>query len=203
MQGEGQQQPLPGLRTRGFRRLVQGVPTDFHLTSYADRVLLVVTQLGSVGTVIEASVDSAAGGGAAAAAALAHPQGGGAESQGGPTYTTSVLLGRRDEPLLQLCARQIVQQAQRAGCAKPILVCLGLSKEASGSVAAVKEVVRHVAQCNVWGDDGGAGEGDAVVEAPGAEQGALAAGGRGGTGIHGGLVEGEEEGDGDEDGEVG
>lgn len=42
------------VKTKVYRQSVQGIPTDFSFNSYADRVLLFVTQTGTSGTVIAA-----------------------------------------------------------------------------------------------------------------------------------------------------
>ena len=78
------QQSVP-IKTKLYARSVGGFHTDFSFTLYSDRVLLIVTQLGSTGTILATSTDAAFG--------------------AAPTYAVSVLSGKRDEPLLQLCAR--------------------------------------------------------------------------------------------------
>ena len=73
------------MRTKIFRRSIGNHPTDFSYSMYADQTLLFITQLGTAGTILQATQDAA--------------------FDGSTTYSTAVLLGRRDEPLLQLCAR--------------------------------------------------------------------------------------------------
>ena len=50
-----------------------------------------------------------------AAAALLHRGRPDASAEGRTTYSTTVLLGRRDEPLLALAARQLVEAAVEGG----------------------------------------------------------------------------------------
>ena len=92
-----------------------------------------------------------------------------------PFVLAAVLLGRRDEPLLQICARyvqveggqdedqeqggglttlaltkmyrQIVEAAGAAGYRKPILLGLGFKVH---SMQVVREVCQAVATSNVW-----------------------------------------------------
>lgn len=73
------------VRTKIFSRSIGNHPTDFSYSMYSDQTLLFITQLGTAGTILQATQDAA--------------------FDGSTTYSTAVLLGRRDEPLLQLCAR--------------------------------------------------------------------------------------------------
>jgi proteasome assembly chaperone 3 len=91
-------------------------------------VLLVASQVGALGTIIEASSESAAG-----AEAL--------------TFNTNVLAGKRDEPMLQLCARRIIETAAEQGFRKSMVICLGLSDH---SMQTMREVAAAVAENNVW-----------------------------------------------------
>jgi len=77
----------PGFPIRNmiFRRSICDRPTDFCFCLYSNQTLLFVTQIGTAGTILQATQDAA--------------------FDGGTTYSTAVLLGKRDEPLLQLCAR--------------------------------------------------------------------------------------------------
>jgi len=124
--------PVP---TLAYTRDVCGAPTHFAFSAFANRVLLVVTQTGTFGTVIEARRDGAGADGG----------GGGGGAPGAPTYSATVLLGRRDEPLLPLCARRIVESG---GLEVPLVLCLALREH---SAAAVRAIADAVAADNVWG----------------------------------------------------
>ena len=73
------------VKTKIFTRSICDLPTDFCFSLYSNQTLLFVTQIGTAGTILQATQDAA--------------------FDGSTTYTTAVLLGKRDEPLLQLCAR--------------------------------------------------------------------------------------------------
>ena len=57
--------------------------------------------------------------------------------------------GRRDEPLAELCARQLAERLCEAGCECPLLLCLALERAAL-TKAAVQQVVQQVLAHPVW-----------------------------------------------------
>jgi proteasome assembly chaperone 3 len=118
--------PFP-VKTLTYTRDICGTPTDFAFSLYADRVLVVVTQLGAVGTVISTSNEPSLGG----------------DVQG---FAANIVLGKRDE-LLQICARRIVERAAEKGFKRPMVLCLGLREH---SVEAMKEVAAAVTNRNIW-----------------------------------------------------
>ena len=116
-------------RSEIFEAEVEGRRTQFALTGYTDRLLVVASQLGSLGSVLAAEKESVLG--------------------GGSTFRIDTLLGRRDEPLAELCARQLVEQLAAAGCDRPLLLCLALERGAL-TPAAVRQVAQLVMQHPVW-----------------------------------------------------
>ncbi|PRW61483.1 Proteasome assembly chaperone 3 [Chlorella sorokiniana] len=116
-------------RTETFTANVEGRPTEFALTGYADRLLVVASQLGSLGSILAAEKETVLG--------------------GGSTYRVDTLLGRRDEPLAELCARQLAERLCDAGCDRPLLLCLALER-ATLTKAAVQQVVQQVLEHPVW-----------------------------------------------------
>lgn len=115
------------VRTKLFTRDIDGVATTFSYSMYMDQTLMFVTQTGTAGTMIAATQDAA--------------------FDGSTTYSTAVVLGKRDEPLLQLCARQIVELAGAAGYKKPMLIGLGFKQH---SMQLVKQVMQAISTDNVW-----------------------------------------------------
>jgi hypothetical protein len=105
------------------------LPTDFVLSVYADRALLIVTQLGGLGTILSCSSDQALPGAG---------DNDGDWRGDGRTYSVAVVMGKRDEPLLPLCGRQVAAAAAAAGCTLPLVLSLGLKTH---SLQAVREVV--------------------------------------------------------------
>ena len=122
--------PLP-MRSTSFAGEVGGTPTDFLLTAFVDRIMVVITQLGTLGTVLHAEKETAMGGASTFA------------------YRVDTLLGRRDQPLAELCARQLAERLYDAGCDRPLLLCLAL-EPARLTQQAVKEVLEAVVQHPVW-----------------------------------------------------
>jgi len=116
------------VKTKLYSRSICGTPTDFSFSAYDDHLLLIITQLGTSGTVIAASTDTAF-------------------NSSTPTYSTSVLMGKRDEPLLTICARRIMEAAGQAGCMRPMIICLGLR---SHTPDALREVCTAVGEDNLW-----------------------------------------------------
>ncbi len=112
-----------------FVAQIAGVRTDFLLTAYTNCLLVVVTQLGSLGTVLRAEEQTVLG--------------------SGTTYHVDVLLGRRDDPMAALCARQLGERLAEAGCASPLLLCLALDHLAVVQQT-VQQVIDQVLQHPVW-----------------------------------------------------
>uniref|UniRef100_M4BMM1 Uncharacterized protein n=1 Tax=Hyaloperonospora arabidopsidis (strain Emoy2) TaxID=559515 RepID=M4BMM1_HYAAE len=77
------------LRTRTDRKEINGIPTDLAVSIFADRVFIAVTQFGTFGTLVEARQK---------------------ESISGKLQPDiHVRLGRRDDPLLLVYARQFLE----------------------------------------------------------------------------------------------
>ena len=88
------------------------VPTTVITSLYADRIMFIVTQLGTLGTIVAAQKDTVLG--------------------GGTTFSSDTLLGARNDPIPELCARQLVERLSQAGCDLPVLLCLGLKRAPGG-----------------------------------------------------------------------
>lgn len=93
---------------------VGGVTTDLVVTDYSDRLFIVVSQLGKLGTICEARREKAQSqqGGVAS----------GDEGAGRPVYTVSTLLGKESEEV-ELVARLL---AEKLALGKPIVVCVAV-----------------------------------------------------------------------------
>uniref|UniRef100_M8CGL3 Uncharacterized protein n=1 Tax=Aegilops tauschii TaxID=37682 RepID=M8CGL3_AEGTA len=68
---------------------IKGNKTDIVISKYEDNFLVIVTQIGCMGTILAAKKDESV--------------------FSDPTYNVSVLFGKRDEPLLLACARQLIE----------------------------------------------------------------------------------------------
>ncbi|CAL5228718.1 g11901 [Coccomyxa viridis] len=112
------------VRTQQWRGNVSGITTDFISSLYADRLMVVATQVGALGTIQSAKAE--------------------AVLEGRHTFTVETLLGRRDETTLTICPRALSEKLLDAGCSRPLLLCIGLrdhSRDAMRSI--IQEVLAH------------------------------------------------------------
>lgn len=96
--------------TRGGRQDVEGTKTELVVTPFSDRIFVVVTQMGKLGTLVRAAAGAWAHMGSRRAAAqmsAARDE----EAGDSETFSVQTLMGRRDEELLEVFARRLVQQA--------------------------------------------------------------------------------------------
>ncbi|GAB4814902.1 hypothetical protein N2152v2_001948 [Parachlorella kessleri] len=117
------------VQTREVTVPIAGCETHLLLSGYADRLLVVATQVGTLGAVLQAQKETVLG--------------------GGSTYRVETLMGRRDDPLLQLAARQLAERLAVEGCEKPLVLCLGLRQDSS-SLEAVRQLIDVVLAHPVW-----------------------------------------------------
>ncbi|TDH67276.1 hypothetical protein CCR75_003110 [Bremia lactucae] len=111
------------LQTKKEQKNINGIPTNVAVSVFADRVFIVVTQLGTLGTLVEAHQKNSLGG-------KLQPE-------------IHVRLGRRDDPLLLVYARQFLEHFG-VSLGLPILVAIGLKDRSSGTFAAVMESVKRL-----------------------------------------------------------
>ena len=101
--------PLPSLKRQIHTNVcVMEVPTDIVCTAYSDRIFVVITQINKFGTLIQAEAET--------------------KADGGKIYQISTLMGKRDDPLLHIYARQIIERIAEH-CNKPLLLCISLQPE--------------------------------------------------------------------------
>ncbi|KAF8408260.1 hypothetical protein HHK36_007409 [Tetracentron sinense] len=85
---------------------VKGNKTDVVICSYDDHFLVMATQIGSMGTILHARKEEGVS---------IHP-----------TFNVSVLFGKRDEPMLVACARQLIEHISTSGSSRSLVLSLGL-----------------------------------------------------------------------------
>uniref|UniRef100_A0A0A9G989 Uncharacterized protein n=1 Tax=Arundo donax TaxID=35708 RepID=A0A0A9G989_ARUDO len=85
---------------------IKGNKTDIVISKYEDTNMVIVTQIGCMGTILAAKKDESV--------------------FSDPTYSVSVLFGKRDEPLLLACARQLIEHISGSGSARSLVISLGL-----------------------------------------------------------------------------
>ena len=105
-------------------------PTDIQCTSYSDRHFVVVSQLKNFGTWIHAWCEEC--------------------PDGRVLYQTKVLLGKRDDPILHIYARQIVEKiAGTSADRKPLLLAISLHRDAQDAKT-MQEVLNALFEINTW-----------------------------------------------------
>ena len=105
--------------------LANGVSTDLLLTLYSDQISISITQSGKLGTIITASVSKS-------------------PNNDKTFYDTGVLLGKRDDPLLSIYARQLIEKSSSVDpLQRSILLSIALV-EAGRDSASFQEIVNKV-----------------------------------------------------------
>lgn len=121
--------PAFPVRTAEFHAEIGGVPTYFCVCAYSDRVLVMISQTGSLGSIAVGEREEVLGGGA--------------------TYHVHTVLGRRDDPTPELAARQLCATLSDSGCSLPLLLCLAPASSPlppQDLRAMLEQVARHA----VW-----------------------------------------------------
>ncbi|XP_025939061.1 proteasome assembly chaperone 3 [Apteryx mantelli] len=119
----------PVVTSRQRAAVVRGVPTEVVCTAFSNAVLVVATQYGKMGTLVYLDPGRAGGGGL-----------------GRPALATRVLLGQ-DEPLVHVCAKNLVAFVSQEAGNKPVLLAMALKDKTVEGIQALREVIRS---CQVW-----------------------------------------------------
>ncbi|KAK9272107.1 hypothetical protein L1049_002476 [Liquidambar formosana] len=106
---------------------IKGNKTDVVICSYDDHFLIIATQIGTMGTILHARKEE------------------GVTIQ--PTFNVSVIFGKRDEPMLVACARQLIEQISSSGSSRPLVLSLGLKDH---SAETLKGIVSAVIENRLW-----------------------------------------------------
>ncbi|XP_062083989.1 uncharacterized protein LOC133790389 isoform X2 [Humulus lupulus] len=106
---------------------IKGNKTDVVICSYDDHFLVIATQIGTMGTILKARKDEGV---------LIEP-----------TFDVSVIFGKRDEPMLVACARQLIEHISISGSTKSLILSLGLKDH---SMETVKGIVAAVVETRLW-----------------------------------------------------
>ena len=141
-------------RTRSFEATINGVRTHFVLTAYTNRVFVVVTQTQNMGTLVRTPAH-----GPGACNCIFIPCFGVSLPQimacaddplnpSGTSYSTRVLVGRRDDEVLEAYARTMVELiTKRAPDAGPLLLAVSIQEHSNEVFHAV---MRHVEENRIW-----------------------------------------------------
>ncbi|GER40493.1 proteasome assembly chaperone [Striga asiatica] len=99
---------------------IKGHKTNIVISSYEDHFLVMATQIGSMGTIMHARKEESV--------------------SVDPTFTVNVVFGKRDEPMLVACARQLVEHiSKRSG--KALVLSLGLRDHSMGMLKGIVSAV--------------------------------------------------------------
>ena len=104
------------------------VCTEIICTSFNDRHFVVISQMKKMGTLINAWTEK--------------------KADGGKSFDMVTVLGRRDDPLLNVYARQLIERIS-ASSDKPLLLAIALVPEGR-DVGTFQSVLNTIANNNSW-----------------------------------------------------
>ncbi|EYU44755.1 hypothetical protein ABFS82_08G011100 [Erythranthe guttata] len=113
--------PAFPVRHTALSSVIKGHKTEIVISSYEDHFLVIATQIGAMGTILQArkeesvSVDS--------------------------TFSVTVVFGKRDEPMLVACARQLIEHISNSGSSKALVLSLGLRDHSLGTLKGIVSAV--------------------------------------------------------------
>ncbi|XP_023525404.1 uncharacterized protein LOC111789023 isoform X1 [Cucurbita pepo subsp. pepo] len=106
---------------------IKGIKTDIVICRHDDHFLVIATQIGAMGTMLQARKEEGM---------AIHP-----------TFSVSTVFGKRNEPMLIACARQLIEQISLSGSYKPLLISLGLRDH---SVETMRGILSAVSENRLW-----------------------------------------------------
>ncbi|KAL0784672.1 hypothetical protein Bca101_000917 [Brassica carinata] len=104
-----------------------GNKTEIVICSYEDHILVIATQIGAMGTILHARKE----------------EGMSVE----PTFSVSVIFGKRDEPMMIATARRLIDHISSYVPSKTLVLSLGLKDHSSETL---KEIVAAVIENRLW-----------------------------------------------------
>ncbi|XP_020213026.1 uncharacterized protein LOC109797405 [Cajanus cajan] len=110
-----------------FSRQIKGNETEIIISRYDDHFLVIATQIGTMGTMLYARKEEGV--------------------SINPTFNVSVIFGKRDEPMLIACARQLIEHLSLSGSSRPLVLSLGLKDH---SAETLKGIVSAVIDNSTW-----------------------------------------------------
>ncbi|KAK7311532.1 hypothetical protein RJT34_09738 [Clitoria ternatea] len=110
-----------------FSLEIKGNETEIVISSYEDHFMVIATQIGAMGTVLYARKEEGVSINA--------------------TFNVSVIFGKRDEPMLVACARQLIEHVSVSGSSKPLVLSLGLKDH---SAETLKGIISAVIDNRMW-----------------------------------------------------
>lgn len=135
-----------GVRTREHTATICGVPTRFVLSAYSNRTLVLVTQTSGMGTLVRRRPPWSRARALLTCPLRAqiHAQADNSINASSGTYTTRVLLGRRDDEVLEVYARTLVELiGKKSPESRPLLLSISIKEH---SKELFREVMRIVVE---------------------------------------------------------
>jgi proteasome assembly chaperone 3 len=117
------------IKTEHFACLLDGVHTEFILNVLEDQLFFVITQLGKFGTILRARKEQSY------------------SLEGSPIYEIDTVLGKRDDPTMEIFARQLIEITS-AQCPKPLVLALGFKSKMSPKL--LKSILTIIMMRRVW-----------------------------------------------------
>lgn len=118
----------PLVTSKQKTQVVCGVPTQVVCTAFSSHILVVVTQVGKMGTLVALEPTSVA------------------SDVSRPLLTTKVLLGQ-DEPLIHVYAKNLVTFVSQEAGNRAVLLAMAVKDRSMEGLKALKEVIQT---CQVW-----------------------------------------------------
>lgn len=118
----------PVVVSKQAEEVINGMTTQVVCTAFTDHILVVVTQYGKLGTLISVTPNMVT------------------VDMGKPTLTTKVLLGC-DEPLMHVCAKNLVSFVSEESKNKPVLLGISLKDKSPDCINTLKALIKS---CQVW-----------------------------------------------------
>jgi proteasome assembly chaperone 3 len=101
---------------------------SFCIEVYSDKVFVIITQLDKIGTLMKAWSEP--------------------KSDGGLIYQVSTIMGKRDDPLLHIYARQIIERLSKT-TDKQLLLAISLQPE-SRCAEVFQDILNQLFENNAW-----------------------------------------------------
>ncbi|XP_075035670.1 proteasome assembly chaperone 3 [Mixophyes fleayi] len=118
----------PAVVSKQAEEVINGIATQVVCSAFSDHILVVVTQYGKMGTLVSVTPNVVSG------------------ELGNPALTTKVLLGC-DEPLIHVCAKNLVSFVSQESKNKPIILSVALKDKSTDCIKTLKSVIKN---CQVW-----------------------------------------------------
>ncbi|KAI4348165.1 hypothetical protein L6164_008921 [Bauhinia variegata] len=110
-----------------FSLEIKGNKTEVIISRHEDNFMIIATQIGTLGTILHARKEEGV--------------------SINPTFNVSVIFGKRDEPMLVACARQLIEHISCHGSSMPLVLSLGLKDH---STETLKAIVSAVIDNRLW-----------------------------------------------------